>query len=42
MEERSAEIKRTGEEMGTKLLFPMLLMMGMIMVMIMVPAFLSF
>lgn len=42
MEERSAEIRRTGEEMGTKLLFPMLLMMGMIMVMIMVPAFLSF
>lgn len=42
MEERSAEIKRTGEEMGTKLLFPMLLMMGIIMVMIMVPAFLSF
>lgn len=42
MEEYAAQIKRAGEEMGTKLLFPMLLMMGMIMVFIMVPAFLSF
>lgn len=42
MEEHAAQIKRAGEEMGTKLLFPMLLMMGMTMVFIMVPAFLSF
>lgn len=42
MEEHAAEVKRTGEEMGTKLLFPMLLMMGMIMVLIMVPVFFSF
>lgn len=42
MEEHAARIKRAGEEMGTKLLFPMLLLMGMIMVFIMVPAFLSF
>lgn len=42
LEERTAAAKKTGEEMGTKLLFPMLLMMGMVMVLIMVPAFLSF
>ena len=42
MEEHAVQIKRAGEEMGTKLLFPMLLMMGMTMVLIMVPAFLSF
>ncbi|MGN1147496.1 MAG: type II secretion system F family protein [Lachnospiraceae bacterium] len=42
LEERTATVKKTGEEMGTKLLFPMLLMMGMVMVLIMVPAFLSF
>lgn len=41
MEEQAAEVRRAGEEMSTKLLFPMLLMMGMIMVFIMVPAFLS-
>lgn len=40
-EERSLEVKRAGEEMGTKLLFPMLLMMGMIMALILVPAFFS-
>lgn len=42
LEDHAAEIKRMGEEMGTKLLFPMLLLMAMVMVLIMVPAFLSF
>lgn len=41
MEEQRAEIRKTGEEMGTKLLLPMILMMGMTMVLIIVPAFLS-
>lgn len=41
MEEQRAEVRKTGEEMGTKLLLPMILMMGMTMVLIMVPAFLS-
>lgn len=31
-----------GEEAGTKLLFPMMLMMGVVMIIIMVPAFLTF
>lgn len=41
MEEQRGEIKKLGEEMGTKLLFPMILMMGVTMVLIIVPAFLS-
>ena len=41
IEEQRAEVRKTGEEMGTKLLLPMILMMGMTMVLIMVPAFLS-
>lgn len=41
LEEYDAEIKRAGEETGTKLLFPMMLLMGMVMVLIMVPAFFS-
>lgn len=41
-EEKAAAVRKKGEEMGTKLLFPMILMMGMVMVLIMVPAFLSF
>ena len=42
LEERAAAVKKAGEEISTKLLFPMMLMMGMVMVLIMVPAFLSF
>lgn len=42
MEEQRAGVRKTGEEMGTKLLLPMILMMGMTMVLIIVPAFLSF
>ncbi len=40
-EERKALAKRLGEEAGTKLLFPMFLMLGIVLVMIIVPAFLS-
>lgn len=42
MKEQSAEVRKAGEEMGTKLLLPMMLLMSMTMVLIMVPAFLSF
>ena len=41
MQEHTAGLRKTGEEMGTKLLFPMLMMMGMTMMLIMIPAFLS-
>jgi hypothetical protein len=41
-EERKNQIKKQGEEAGTKLLFPMMLMLGMVMLLIMVPAGLSF
>ncbi len=41
LEEHAAEVRKIGEETGTKLLFPMMLMMGMVMVLIMVPAFFS-
>lgn len=34
--------KKVGEKAGTKLLFPMLLMLGIVLVILMVPAFLSF
>ena len=37
--EQSHKIRRLGEEASTRLLFPMMLMLGVIMVMIMVPAF---
>lgn len=40
-EERLQRTKRLGEEAGTKLLAPMVLMLAVVMVMIMVPAFLS-
>jgi len=39
---RKNNAKKLGEEAGTKLLAPMLLMLGIVMVIIMVPAFLSF
>ena len=41
-EEQKRNIQKKGEEMGTKLLFPMLLMLGIVMVFIMVPALFSF
>lgn len=41
-EEQKRQIQKKGEEMGTKLLFPMMIMLGIVMVFIMVPALLSF
>ncbi|MDD3205117.1 MAG: type II secretion system F family protein [Lachnospiraceae bacterium] len=41
-EERKIMAKRAGEEAGTKLLLPMMLMLGIVMVVVIVPAFLSF
>lgn len=42
VEEQKRNLQKRGEEMGTKLLFPMLLMLGTVMVFIMVPALFSF
>lgn len=41
-EERRSLARKKGEEAGTKLLLPMMMMLGIVMVLIMVPAFLSF
>lgn len=41
-EQRKNMAKRLGEEAGTKLLLPLLLMLGVVMAMIVLPAFLSF
>lgn len=41
-EEQKRQIQKKGEEMGTKLLFPMIIMLGIVMVFIMVPALFSF
>ena len=41
-EERKNLAKRRGEEAGTKLLAPLFLMLGVVMVMVMVPAMLAF
>lgn len=41
-EEQYKKMKKRGEEMGTKLLFPMMLLLGIVMALIMVPAFTSF
>lgn len=40
-EERKAAAKRRGEEAGTKLLLPMFLMLAMVLVIVIIPAFLS-
>lgn len=40
-EERKAQAKRLGEEAGTKLLFPMFLMLAVVLVIVIVPAFLT-
>lgn len=42
LEERKETAKRYGEEAGTKLLLPMMLMLGLVMVVLMVPAVLAF
>lgn len=39
---RKQQAKRLGEQAGTKLLLPMLMMLGIVMVLIIVPAFLSY
>ena len=41
-EKRKAAARRYGEEAGTKLLFPMMLMLGLVMIVLMVPAMLAF
>ncbi len=41
-EERKELAKRMGEEAGTKLLFPMMLMLAIVLAIVLVPAFLSF
>lgn len=41
-EEKKARARKKGEQAGTKLLFPMLLMLLVVMAIIMVPAFMSF
>ncbi len=41
LQERRSEARRMGEEAGTKLLLPMILMLAIVMVVIIVPAFVS-
>lgn len=41
-EERKQTAKRLGEEAGTKLLLPMMLMMGIVLVIVVIPAYFSF
>ncbi len=41
-EEKRNLVKRKGEEAGTKLLFPMILLLGIVMVLILIPAFFTF
>lgn len=41
-EERKQQTRRMGEEAQTKLLFPMILMLSVVMIIIMIPAYLSF
>ena len=40
-EERKATAKKRGEEAGTKLLLPMFMMLSMVLLIVIVPAFLS-
>ena len=42
LEERKRNARRLGEEAGTKLLLPMMIMLVIVMVIIMIPAFWSF
>ena len=41
-EEQKRNLQKKGEEMGTKLLFPMMIMLGIVMIFIMIPALFSF
>lgn len=42
MEERKNMAKKLGEQAGTRLIFPMILMFGIVLIILIVPAFLSF
>ncbi|MFI3212921.1 MAG: type II secretion system F family protein [Eubacteriales bacterium] len=42
LEERRNLVKKKGEEAGTKLLGPMMMMLGIVMVLIIIPAYMSF
>ena len=41
-EERMEKVRKTGEEAGTKLLMPMIIMLVIVMIMIMIPAYMAF
>ena len=41
-EERKQTARKLGEEAGTKLLFPMIMMMGIVLIIIVIPAYFSF
>ena len=41
-EERKNMARRLGEEAGTKLLLPMMMMLGIVMMLIIIPAYFSF
>ena len=41
LEERKNQVKKLGEEAGTKLLLPMLLMLVVVLMIVIVPAFVS-
>ena len=40
-EERKKKARILGEEAGTKLLFPMIIMLGLILMILIIPAFIS-
>ena len=42
MNERKNHVRKMGEEAGTKLLFPMVLMLGVVLAVLMIPAFMAF
>lgn len=42
LEERSHQIRRRGDEISTRLLIPMFMMFGVVIVIILIPAFQSF
>ena len=41
-EEHQLQIRKLGEEAGTKLLIPMVMMLAVVMIVIMVPAFMTY
>ena len=42
MEERKSMARKLGEQAGTRLIFPMILMFGVVLTVLIIPAFLSF